>query len=60
MATEYAGTPTEIGFNPVYLIDMLKAVKASKLDFEFGQPNRPGLFKNGADFLYVVMPINLG
>lgn len=60
MAIEYAGEPTEIGFNPVYLIDMLKAVKASELDFDFGQPNRPGLFKSGEDFLYVVMPINLG
>lgn len=60
MGIEYAREPIEIGFNPVYLIDMLKAIRTAQLDFEFDQPSRPGLFKSGSDFLYVVMPINLG
>ncbi len=60
MPVEYSGEPIEIGFNPQFLIDVLRVIKAEKFDFEFGQSDRPGLIKSGNDFLYVLMPINLG
>jgi hypothetical protein len=29
------------------------------VNFEFKEANRPGVLKAGAEFLYVVMPVNL-
>ena len=60
MSVEYQNEPMEIGFNPAFLIDVLKVIKTSEFALELGDANRPGLFKSGNDFLYVVMPINLG
>jgi len=60
MSVDYSGVPTEIGFNPAFLLDVLKVIKTSEFDFEFGQSDRPGLIKSGLNYLYVVMPINLG
>jgi len=60
MPIEYAGEPIDIGFNPQFLIDVLRVIRAPEFDLELGQSDRPGLIKSGADFLYVLMPINLG
>jgi DNA polymerase-3 subunit beta len=60
MPIEYKGEPIEIGFNPQFLIDVLRVIKTPEFDLELGQADRPGLIKCGSDFLYVLMPINLG
>ena len=59
MATNYKGEPVDIGFNPQFLIDMLRAIKTENFEIELGQTDRPALFKSGKDFIYVLMPINL-
>ena len=60
MPVDYKGEPIEIGFSPQFLIDVLRVIKTPEFDFELGQSDRPGLIKSGANFLYVLMPINLG
>ncbi len=60
MAIDYKGEPIEIGFNPQFLIDALRVIKTPEFEFELGQQDRPGLVKSGTNFLYVLMPINLG
>ncbi len=60
MTIDYKGIPVEIGFNPQFLIDALRVVKTPEFEMELGQPDRPGLIKSGTNFLYVLMPINLG
>ena len=60
MAIDYKGEPIEIGFNPQFLIDVMRVIKSPEFELELGQPDRPGLIKSGPDFLYVLMPINLG
>lgn len=60
MPVDYKGEPIEIGFNPQFLIDALRVIQAPEFELELGQPDRPGLMKSGANFLYVLMPINLG
>jgi len=57
---DYKGKPIEIGFNPQFLTDVLKVIKATEFELQLGQSDRPGLIKSGKDFLYVLMPINLG
>jgi len=60
MAVDYKGQPIEIGFNPQYLTDMLRVIRTGQLELQLGEADRPGLIKNAKDFLYVLMPINLG
>ncbi len=59
MAIDYGGEPIEIGFNPQFLTDALRVIKTPEFELELGQQDRPGLIKSGANFLYVLMPINL-
>jgi DNA polymerase-3 subunit beta len=60
MPVGYSGEPIDIGFNPQFLIDVLRVLKTPEFELELGQPDRPGVIKSGTDFLYVLMPINLG
>jgi DNA polymerase-3 subunit beta len=60
MAVDYKGEAIEIGFSPQFLIDVLRVIKTPDFELELGQADRPGLIKSGKDFLYVLMPINLG
>jgi DNA polymerase-3 subunit beta len=59
MAIDYKGEPIEMGFNPQFLIEVLRVIKTPDFELELGQQDRPGLIKSGANFLYVLMPINL-
>lgn len=55
----YSHPSLEIGFNPQFLIDMLRVLEDEKVILELKEPNRPGVLRSGTDFLYVVMPVNL-
>src|SRR4051812_204739 len=56
---KYEGADVEIGFNPTFLTDALRVVDSDEISLELTAPNRPGLLKGGATFLYVIMPVNL-
>ncbi len=56
---DYDGADIEIGFNPAFITDALKVINDPQIMIELKAPNKPGLFKAGNDFLYVVMPVNL-
>jgi DNA polymerase-3 subunit beta len=60
MPIAYTGEGIEIGFNPQFLTDVLRVIKTPEFEMELGQADRPGVIKSGAEFLYVLMPINLG
>ena len=60
MPIEYKGAAIEVGFNPQFLTDVLRVIQTPEFELELGQPDRPGVIKSGTDFLYVLMPINLG
>jgi len=60
MPVDYNGQALEIGFNPQFFIDVLRVIKTAEFELELDQSDRPGLIKSGKDFLYVLMPINLG
>jgi DNA polymerase-3 subunit beta len=59
VAIDYKGEPIEIGFNPQFLAAALRVIKEPQFELELGQSDTPGLIKSGANFLYVLMPINL-
>jgi len=60
MSVDYAGEPIEIGFNPVFITEALRVMDSADFELELGSADRPGLLKYGSNFLYVLMPINLG
>jgi len=59
LAVDYAAAPIEIGFNPQFLVDVLRVLQADEFELHLGQSDRPGLIKSGSNFLYIVMPVNL-
>ncbi len=59
MSVEYSGEAIEIGFNPQFLIDVLKVLKQDQFVLELGEQDRPGVIKSGDDFLYIVMPVSI-
>jgi DNA polymerase-3 subunit beta len=59
MEVDYTAEPMEIGFNPQFLVDVLRVIKEDTFELHLGQSDRPGLIKSGANFLYIVMPVNL-
>jgi DNA polymerase-3 subunit beta len=57
---KYEGDPIEIGFNPVFITDVLKIADVPEVVVELKSPNKPGVVRLGQDFVYVVMPVNVG
>jgi len=55
----YNGGPLEIGFNPTFVMDVLKVAHVDEVTLELKDSNRPGLVRVGDDFVYVVMPVSL-
>jgi DNA polymerase-3 subunit beta len=60
LQVDYSGEPVEIGFNPQFLTDVLRVISDEQFEMELGQADTPGVIKSGSQFLYVLMPINLG
>jgi DNA polymerase III sliding clamp (beta) subunit (PCNA family) len=47
-----------IGFNPQYLQEALKVLEADTVRLELKDGSKPGVVREGNDFLYVLMPVN--
>ncbi|MFH1411358.1 MAG: DNA polymerase III subunit beta [Candidatus Omnitrophota bacterium] len=57
---EYSGEEdVEIGFNPRYLIDVLKNLSDAEVCFEVNGANKPGVVRSGSEYTYVVLPMQL-
>ena len=56
---EVTGGEVAIGFNPVYLLDVLKNLDIDTVSLSLTEPDKPGLLKGKEDYLYVVMPMQL-
>jgi DNA polymerase-3 subunit beta len=55
---EYDGKSLEIGFNPTYLVDMLKVLPPdAELTLDLIDAGSPALFRYGSDYSYLVMPL---
>ena len=58
VAVDYQGKEMVIGFNPGYLIDVLKNLSDEKIDFEVTDGEKPGAIRvNG--YIYIVLPMRL-
>jgi DNA polymerase III subunit beta len=53
------GDPVDIAFNPQFLLDALKVIDVDEVSFEMTEASKPAVVKAGADFLYVLMPMEV-
>jgi DNA polymerase-3 subunit beta len=56
----YQGQPIEIVFNPGYVTEALRLVDSPEITLEMKAPNKPGVFRVGQEFTYVIMPTGQG
>ena len=56
---EYSGKELVIGFNPAYLIDVLKNLEAEDINFEIMEADKPGVIRNNG-YVYIVLSMRLG
>ena len=55
----YGGGTLTIGFNPVYLIDVLKILDDEDIALEVDDADKPGVIRKGSEYIYVVLPMQL-
>lgn len=57
---DYKGKDISVGFNPTYLIDVLKNLTEESVNFEVTDSEKPGCIRSGGEYVYVVLPMQLG
>jgi DNA polymerase-3 subunit beta len=58
MAIEYQGKDLVIGFNPMYLIDVLRNLSGAFIEMEITDPEKPGVIRT-EDYVYLIQPMRL-
>jgi DNA polymerase-3 subunit beta len=61
LATNYEGNDLEVAFNPLYLIDVLKALEQTEVVLELTTALNPGVVRPAEDeaYRYVMMPMKV-
>ena len=60
LSVDYKGPELVIGFNPTYLIDVLKNLDKTEIGFELTSPEKPGVIRTDDGYIYVVLPMQIG
>ncbi|MEA3305220.1 MAG: DNA polymerase III subunit beta, partial [Candidatus Omnitrophota bacterium] len=55
----YTGSPFSIGFNPYYIMDVLKNLNGDMVDFELHDPEKPAVIRTKDKYIYVLLPMQL-
>ena len=56
----FEGDPVEIAFNPAFLLEALRVVETDEITIGMNESNKPAVMRAGSDFLYVLMPVDIG
>lgn len=59
MPVEYKGKDVEIGFNPVFVRDVLSSMEEEEVILEFTDSLSPGVVRGEGAFIHVIMPMRL-
>jgi len=60
VAINYGGRNVSVGFNPSYIIEALKNLNQEEIEFEIEDADKPGVLRIGDEYIYVVLPMQLG
>lgn len=55
----YKGKNISIGFNPHYIIEVLKNLDPGEIKFEITDSEKPGVIRLGNEYTYVVLPMQI-
>ena len=58
LAIQYSGTEMVVGFNPQYMIDVLKNINDEKIELEILGPDKPCVIRK-ENYLYLALPMRL-
>jgi DNA polymerase-3 subunit beta len=59
LEVDYKGGEFIIGFNPSFLVDVLKNVEEEKVTFGVIDPEKPAVIRCGSDYTYIVLPMQV-
>ncbi|AQQ72112.1 DNA polymerase III subunit beta [Limihaloglobus sulfuriphilus] len=59
LPVDYTDDQLVIGFNPQYLIDVLRVADQDQVTLEFKTSDRPGVVKLGSKYIYIIMPTDI-
>ncbi len=59
LEVDYKGGELAIGFNPNFLIDVLKNIEEESVRFGFIDPEKPAVIKSGDHYTYIVLPMQI-
>jgi len=59
IVVDHKGKDLAIGFNPDYLVDVLKNISEEVVNFEVSDAEKPGVVRIGGEYIYVVLPMQL-
>jgi len=57
--TDYKGEEFLMGFNPSYLLDVLKNIKEENLAIEMTGSEKPAVIRVKDQYLYIVLPMQI-
>jgi DNA polymerase III subunit beta len=59
LPVEYDGPGMVIGFNPSYLLEVLKNLDKQEVAVELSSPDKPGVIRTADGYIYVVLPMQI-
>lgn len=58
LVLEYLGKELVVGFNPTYIIDVLKNLQEEIINFEVTDAEKPGVIRNNG-YVYIILPMRI-
>lgn len=55
----YRGKDLTVGFNPNYIIEVLKIIDTKEISFELMDKDKPGVIRLGSEYVYVILPMQV-
>ena len=59
IAANYKGKDISVGFNPGYIIEVLKNLDLKEVGLELADNDKPGVIRIGNEYIYVVLPMQV-
>ncbi len=59
LEVDYKGEDMVIGFNPQYLLDVLKTISEEEIEMELNGADKPGVIRLNSYYIYLVLPMQL-
>lgn len=59
LGVSYKGKELSVGFNPNYIIEVLKNIEGKEVGFELADNDKPGVIRLGNEYIYVVLPMQI-